>query len=157
MRTGIGYDIHPLVPGRPLILGGVRITHDTGLDGHSDGDALVHAIIDALLGAASLGDIGQRFPPDDDQYQNADSVALLRQTVTFVHEAGFSIANVDSTVIAEAPRIGPHTVAMREAIASALGCDVGDVSVKATTSDRLGATGRGEGIAALAIVLLDST
>ena len=157
MRTGIGYDIHPLEAGRPLVLGGVRIAYERGLSGHSDGDALAHAVIDALLGAAALGDIGHHFPPDDARFRNADSLDLLRQTAKLVAAARYRVVNVDATVIAEAPRLAPHTDAMRAALAEALGIDAGAVSVKATTSDRLGATGRGEGIAALAVALLDST
>jgi 2-C-methyl-D-erythritol 2,4-cyclodiphosphate synthase len=157
MRTGIGYDIHPLEAGRPLVLGGVRIAYERGLTGHSDGDALAHAVIDALLGAATLGDIGHHFPPDDARFRNADSLDLLRQTAKLVAAARYRVVNVDATVIAEAPRLAPHTDAMRAALAEALGIDAGAVSVKATTSDGLGATGRGEGIAALAVALLDST
>ena len=157
MRAGIGYDIHPLVPGRPLLLGGVRIEHDAGLAGHSDADALTHAIIDALLGAAALGDIGTHFPPDDPQYRDANSIDLLRRAVEFVANAGYRVVNVDATVIAEAPKLAPQIDAMRAALAGALGVETGAVSVKATTSDGLGATGHGEGIAALAIALLDST
>lgn len=157
MRTGIGYDIHPFTPGRPLVLGGVRIPHQAGLGGHSDADVLTHALIDALLGAAALGDIGQHFPPDDPRYRDANSLDLLRQTVGLVTSAGYRVVNVDATVVAEAPKLSPHIEAMRSALAEALGVGVGAVSVKATTADRLGAVGRGEGIAALAIVLLDST
>jgi len=157
MRAGIGYDIHPLVPGRPLLLGGVRIDHDAGLAGHSDADALAHAIIDALLGAAALADIGTHFPPDDPQYRDANSLDLLRRAVELVANAGYRVVNVDATVIAEAPKLAPQIDAMRSALAGALGVETGAVSVKATTSDGLGATGHGEGIAALAIALLDST
>ena len=157
MRTGIGYDIHPLEAGRPLVLGGVRIAYERGLSGHSDGDVLAHAIIDALLGAAALGDIGHHFPPDDARFRNADSMELLRSAVKLIVAARFRVVNVDATVIAEAPRLAPHVAAMRAALAEALGIDAGAVSVKATTSDRLGATGRGEGIAAFAVALLDST
>ena len=157
MRTGIGYDIHPLEAGRPLVLGGVRITYERGLAGHSDGDVLAHAIIDALLGAAALGDIGHHFPPDDARFRNADSMELLRHAVKLIAAARYRIVNVDATVVAEAPKLAPHVAAMRAALAEALGIDASAVSVKATTSDGLGATGRGEGIAALAVVLLDST
>ena len=157
MRNGIGYDIHPLVQGRPLILGGVRIEHTTGLAGHSDGDVLCHALIDALLGAAALGDIGRHFPPGDERYRDARSLDLLREAVALVTNAGYAVVNVDATVIAEAPRLSPHVDDIRASVAGALAIDAGSVSVKATTADGLGALGRGEGIAALAIVLLDST
>ena len=157
MRAGIGYDIHPLERGRPLVLGGMRIEHEAGLAGHSDGDALTHAIIDALLGAAALGDIGQHFPSGDPRYAGANSLDLLRQAADRVRAAGYGIVNVDATVIAEAPNLAPHIDAVRSALAGALGVAVDAVSVKATTADRLGALGRGEGIAALAIALLDST
>jgi 2-C-methyl-D-erythritol 2,4-cyclodiphosphate synthase len=157
MRIGIGYDIHPLVEGRALVLGGVTIPFERGLAGHSDGDALTHAIIDALLGAAALGDIGAHFPSDDARFEGASSIDLLAQASKLVAAAGYRLVNVDSTVIAEAPKLGPHIDAMRQTLAGALRIDSSAVSVKATTSDRLDATGRGEGIAALATVLLDST
>ena len=156
MRTGIGYDIHPFEQGRPLVLGGVTIPHEAGLAGHSDADVLAHALIDALLGAAALGDIGQHFPPDDPSYRDANSLDLLRRAVELVAKAGYRAVNVDATVIAEAPKLSPHIDAMRAALADALGLDVGAVSVKATSSERLGPVGRGEGIAALATALLDS-
>lgn len=155
MRSGIGYDIHSLERGRPLVLGGVRIEHESGLAGYSDGDALTHAVIDALLGAAALGDIGTHFPPGDAQYAGANSLDLLRQAVRLLDRAGYHIVNIDATVIAEAPRLAPHVDAMRSALAGALGVDTGAVSVKAKTADALGAIGRGEGIAALAIALVD--
>ncbi|MEX1253802.1 MAG: 2-C-methyl-D-erythritol 2,4-cyclodiphosphate synthase [Dehalococcoidia bacterium] len=157
MRSGIGYDIHPLTPGRPLVLGGVRIPHEQGLAGHSDADALSHAVIDALLGAAALGDIGTHFPSGDRQYRDANSLDLLRRAVELVTNAGYRVVNVDATVIAEAPKLAPHIGAMRAALAGALGVETSAVSVKATSSDGLGAIGRGEGIAALATALLDST
>jgi 2-C-methyl-D-erythritol 2,4-cyclodiphosphate synthase len=157
MRTGIGYDIHPFQQDRPLILGGVRVPHELGLRGHSDADALTHAIIDALLGAAALGDIGQRFPSDDERFRNANSLDLLRQVVSLLQGEGYRVVNIDSTVIAETPKLAPHVAAMRAALADILGIEIAAVSVKATTADRLGALGRGEGIAALAIALLDST
>ena len=157
MRNGIGYDIHPLVQGRPLILGGVAIPHSTGLAGDSDGDVLCHALIDALLGAAALGDIGQHFPPGDERYRDARSLDLLRDAVALVTNAGYAVVNVDATVIAEAPRLSPHIDDIRASVAGALAVDTAAVSVKATTADGLGALGRGEGIAALAIALLDST
>lgn len=156
MRTGIGYDIHPLERGRPLVVGGVRIEHEAGLAGHSDGDVLTHALIDALLGAAALGDIGAHFPPGDPRYAGAKSLDLLRQAVELVRSAGFRIVNIDATVIAEAPKLAPHIESMRSNLAGALGIAIDAVSVKATTADQLGALGRGEGIAALAIALLDS-
>ena len=157
MRNGIGYDIHPFAPDRPLVLGGVRIPHHAGLDGHSDGDVLTHALIDALLGAAGLGDIGRHFPSDDPALQDANSLDLLRRTVALLHQAGHRVVNVDTTVIVEAPKLAPHIDSIRTALADALGIDRDGVSVKATTADRLGALGRGEGIATLAIALLDST
>ena len=157
MRIGIGYDIHPLEAGRPLVLGGVRISYEAGLGGHSDADVLTHAIIDALLGAAALGDIGQQFPSDDPLYRDVKSLELLRQAVSLVAAAGYRAVNVDATVIAEAPKLAPHVTAMRASLSEALGIEAGAVSVKATTADRLGAIGRGEGIAALAVALLDST
>ncbi len=156
MRTGIGYDIHPFEQGRPLVLGGVTIPHEAGLAGHSDADVLAHALIDALLGAAALGDIGRHFPPDDPSYRDANSLDLLRRAVELVAKAGYRPVNVDATVIAEAPKLSPHIDRMRAALAGALGLDVGAVSVKATSSERLGPVGRGEGIAALAVALLDS-
>ncbi len=157
MRVGIGYDVHPLESGRALILASVRIEHTAGLAGHSDGDVLCHALIDALLGAAALGDIGRHFPPDDDTYRDADSLQLLRETVGLVTDAGLAVVNVDTTVVAEAPRLAPHIDAMRAKLADALRVDRSAVNVKATTSDGLGSQGRGEGIAALAVALLDST
>lgn len=155
MRIGIGLDVHPFAAGRRLMLGGVEVPHEAGLAGHSDGDVLLHAIIDALLGAAALGDIGQHFPSDDPQWEGADSRDLLRQVAAMVREAGHAVANIDATVIAERPRIAPHMEGMRQAIAGAAGVDVEQVSIKATTTDRLGAIGRGEGIAALAVALLE--
>lgn len=157
MRSGIGYDVHPLQTGRALVLGGVRIDHPLGLGGHSDGDVLCHALIDALLGAAALGDIGHHFPSEDEAYRDADSLQLLREAVGLVAAAGLAVVNVDTTVVAEAPRLAPHIEAMRANLADALQVDATAVSVKATTSDGLGSLGRGEGIAALAIALLDST
>jgi 2-C-methyl-D-erythritol 2,4-cyclodiphosphate synthase len=157
MRTGIGYDIHPLEQGRALVLGGVRIEHPRGLAGHSDGDVLTHAIIDALLGAAALGDIGHHFPSTDDRHRGANSLDLLRQAVKLLAAERYRLLNIDATVIAEAPQLAPHVDAMRNALAGALGIEHGAVSVKATTSDGLGALGRSEGIAALAIALVDST
>jgi len=157
MRIGIGYDIHPFEAGRALVLGGVRIEHERGLGGHSDADVLTHAVIDALLGAAALGDIGTHFPPDDAQYGGVSSLELLRATDQLVWKAGYRIVNVDATVVAEAPRLGPYVNEMRRALAKTLRIEDDAVGLKATTADRLGAIGRGEGIAALAVALLDST
>jgi len=155
MRVGTGFDVHPFAPGRRLMLGGVEVPHEAGLAGHSDADVLLHAIMDALLGAAALGDIGQHFPSDDPRWDDADSRDLLRRVAAMVRQAGHAVANIDATVIAERPRIAPHVEAMRRAVAGAAGVDVERVSVKATTTDGLGANGRGEGIAALAVALLE--
>ena len=155
MRIGQGFDVHALVKGRKLIVGGVTIPFDKGLDGHSDADVLIHAVCDALLGAAALGDIGRHFPDTDPKYKNADSRALLREVARKVREAGFSIANVDATVIAEAPKMAPHIAAMVANLAADLAVSPGRVNVKAKTAERLGAIGRGEGIAAEAITLLE--
>jgi 2-C-methyl-D-erythritol 2,4-cyclodiphosphate synthase len=155
-RTGIGFDVHRLVEGRLLVLGGVTIEHPRGLAGHSDADALLHAIADGLLGAAALGDIGQLFPPDDPRYEGADSIELLREVAGRVGAGGYRIVNVDATVIAEAPRMQPHVPAMRDRIATALDIDRDRVSVKATTFEGLGVLGREEGIAALAVATLES-
>lgn len=154
MRIGQGYDAHRLAAGRKLVLGGVVIPYDRGLDGHSDADVLVHAVIDALLGAAALGDIGGMFPDSDPAYLGADSMELLRAAYLRVTEKGFCIGNVDSTVIAQAPALKPHIETMRQNIAAALGTDVGNVSVKATTEEHMGFSGSGEGMAAHAVVLL---
>lgn len=153
-RVGQGYDVHALVPGRKLILGGVTIPHAMGLLGHSDADALLHAITDAILGAAGLGDIGRMFPDTDERWKGADSRVLLRGAVDAVRAAGWRVGNVDSTVIAQAPRISPHVPAMRENIAADLGIAVDRVNVKGKTTERLGFAGRGEGIAAEAVALL---
>jgi 2-C-methyl-D-erythritol 2,4-cyclodiphosphate synthase len=157
VRVGTGYDIHPLRPGRDLILGGVRIDHLLGLDGHSDADVLTHAVIDAVLGAAGLGDIGKHFPDSDPQYKGASSQDLLVTAVGAVRKAGYQILNVDSTVIAEEPRLQPHVDAIRKQLAKSLGVDSGAVSVKATSPEGIGALGREEGIAAHAVALIDST
>ncbi|MGE5380978.1 MAG: 2-C-methyl-D-erythritol 2,4-cyclodiphosphate synthase [Methylocystaceae bacterium] len=154
MRIGQGFDVHPLVAGRKLILGGVTIAFDRGLLGHSDADVLTHAIMDALLGAAALGDIGQYFPPSDPQYAGADSLVLLKRVKNLVREDGYRIVNIDSTVIAEKPRLAEYIPEMREKIAEALEVPASCVSIKATTSEGLGFTGRGEGIAALAVALI---
>jgi 2-C-methyl-D-erythritol 2,4-cyclodiphosphate synthase len=154
IRTGIGYDVHAFAPGRRLVLGGVEIPHELGLHGHSDADVLLHAIADALLGAAALGDIGLHFPPSDPVFKDADSLVLLAESARLVREAGFRPGNVDATVIAEAPKILPHAPLMRARIATALGLDTGEVSIKATTNEGMGFVGRGEGIAALAIATI---
>ena len=154
VRIGIGYDSHRLVQGRPLILGGVSIPHATGLSGHSDADALCHAITDAVLGAAALGDIGRHFPDTDPQWKDADSLQLLRRAAALVREAGFAISNVDAVVVADQPKLAPHADAIRAKLADALGVAAGDVSVKGKTNEGMGETGRGEGIAAHAVVLL---
>ena len=151
VRTGIGYDVHAFAENRPLVLGGVVIDHERGLAGHSDADVVLHAIADALLGAAALGDIGQHFPPDDPAYAGVDSQALLRQVAGLIQSHGWSIVNVDTTVVAEAPRIIPHAPAMRAAIGRCLDLSLSAVSVKATTNEGMGFVGRSEGIAALAI------
>ena len=153
-RIGQGFDVHALVEGRPLVLGGVTIPFDRGLLGHSDADALLHAICDALLGAAALGDIGRHFPDTDPAFAGADSRVLLREVAKRVRAAGYSIGNVDATIIAQAPKMAPHVPAMIERIASDLGIPPDCVNVKAKTTERLGFTGRGEGIATEAIALV---
>ena len=154
-RTGIGYDVHRLEPGLPLVLGGVEIQSPFGLDGHSDADLLLHAVGDALLGAATLGDLGQHFPPHDMKWKDASSVELLGLIRALVEGRGYRIVYVDASVIAEQPRIAPHREAMRVNIGRALKLGVENVSVKATTNERLGSLGRGEGIAALAVATLE--
>ncbi len=154
MRIGIGYDIHRFQEGRPLVLGGLRLPGETGLGGHSDADVVLHAVIDALLGAAGLGDIGQRYPPDDPAYAGADSRRLLAEVGAAVEEAGYRPESVDATVIAERPKLGPHLPRMGQAIGEALGLDPARINVKATTNEGIGAIGRGEGIAAIAVALL---
>jgi len=153
-RIGQGYDIHALVPGRPLLIGGVHIAHDRGLLGHSDADVLLHALTDALLGAAALGDIGRHFPDTDPRWEGADSRDLLRATIQLVAEAGYSVVNVDGTIVAQAPKLAPHIPAMISHIAEDLGIDAGQVNLKAKTAERLGFAGRGEGIEAQVVVLL---
>ena len=155
MRIGHGYDVHKLVPGRDLILGGVKLDHELGLLGHSDADVLAHAVMDALLGAAALGDIGQLFPDSDPQFAGADSLALLEQVVARLHRAGYRVGNVDATVIAQRPKLAESIPRMRENLARAMGVDPERVSVKATTEERLGFTGQEEGIAAHAVALLE--
>jgi 2-C-methyl-D-erythritol 2,4-cyclodiphosphate synthase len=154
IRVGQGFDVHALVPGRRLVIGGVEIAHERGLIGHSDADVLLHAITDAILGAAALGDIGRLFPDTDPTLRDADSRALLRSAAARAGAAGWRVGNVDATVIAERPRIGPHVAAMCAAIAAECGIDAGAVNVKGKTSEKLGHLGRGEGIAAQAVVLL---
>ncbi len=153
-RIGQGYDVHALVPGRPLIIGGVTVPYDRGLHGHSDADVLLHAITDALFGAAALGDIGRHFPDTDARFAGADSRVLLRECAARIAQAGFAIENVDSTVIAQAPKLAPHIDAMRANIAEDLGLPLTCVNVKAKTNEKLGYLGRGEGIEAQAAVLL---
>lgn len=154
MRIGHGFDVHAFGPDRPLILGGVRIDHPLGLVAHSDGDVLIHALCDALLGAAGLGDIGKHFPDTDPRYAGADSRVLLRSVVARLHELGWAVANADVTVVAQAPRLAPHIEAMRTHLADDLAVGSDQVNVKATTSEGLGFTGRKEGIAAFAVALL---
>ena len=155
-RIGQGFDVHALVLGRPLIIGGVTIPFERGLDGHSDADVLLHAVIDALLGAAALGDIGRHFPDTDERYRGVDSTVLLGAAGRLIAAAGFVIENVDATIIAQAPRMAPHIPMMIERIAAVLGVVPGQVNIKAKTTERLGFTGRGEGIAAEAVALLRS-
>lgn len=155
MRVGLGYDSHRFAEGRRLVLGGVEIAHATGLSGHSDADAVAHAVTDALLGAASLGDIGRHFPPTDERWRDADSIDLLRQAGQLAAERNYQVVNVDVTVVCEAPKISPHADAMCDRLATALGIAPAFVSVKAKTNEGLGWVGRGEGIAAMAVVLVD--
>ena len=155
MRIGQGYDVHRLVEGRPLILGGVNIPYEKGLLGHSDADVLTHALMDALLGAAALGDIGQLFPDKDPAYEGADSLVLLKTVCTLLKDRGFSIGNVDVTVIAQRPKLAPYREEMRRRLSEVMELDVSRVSVKATTEEGLGFTGTGEGISATAIALLE--
>ena len=155
MRIGHGYDVHRLKEGRKLILGGVEIPFEKGLDGHSDADVLTHAVMDALLGAAAMGDIGKLFPDNDDRYLGADSLLLLKEVGRRLQEAGYRVGNIDATIIAQRPKLAPHLDAMRENLARILGVETDRVSVKATTEERLGFTGSGEGIAAHAVCLLE--
>ncbi len=154
MRIGFGYDVHRLVTGRPLILGGVHIPYRKGLRGHSDADVLIHSIIDALLGAAALGDIGTFFPDNDPSYKDIDSRILLRKIIERIHVAGFKIGNIDADICAETPRLNPFINEMRENLAQDLQTDIGAISIKATTEEGLGFTGRGEGISSYCIALL---
>jgi 2-C-methyl-D-erythritol 2,4-cyclodiphosphate synthase len=155
MRVGLGYDSHRFAEGRRLVLGGVEIDHASGLSGHSDADAVAHAVTDALLGAASLGDIGRHFPPTDERWRDADSIDLLRQAAQLAAERNYQVVNVDVTIVCEAPKIGPHAAAMCGRLASALGIAPAAVSVKAKTNEGLGWIGRGEGVASMAVVLID--
>ena len=155
MRIGVGYDVHPLVSGRRLILGGVDIPFEKGLDGHSDADVLVHAIIDALLGATGLGDIGVHFPSSDLRYKDISSVSLLRQVVSLLRARGWLVCNIDASIVAERPRLTPFISEMRGIIGEALGIDVEQVSVKSTTSKGLGLLGKGEGVAVHAVAMVE--
>ena len=160
LRIGNGYDVHAFAPaeaGRPLVIGGVVVPHDRGLAGHSDADVLIHALVDALLGAAALGDIGAYFPSSDDRWRDAPSADFLTHTVALLGERGWRIVNVDATVVAERPRLGPHVAAMRARLAAALGIAEGQVSVKGKTTDGLGFTGRQEGIACYAVALIEQS
>jgi 2-C-methyl-D-erythritol 2,4-cyclodiphosphate synthase len=154
IRIGNGYDIHQLVPDRPLILGGVKIPHSLGLLGHSDADVLTHAIMDALLGALGLGDIGHYFPPSDPKWEGADSILLLAKVLSIIQAQGWLIGNIDSTIVAEQPKLKPHLRSMRSSLAKAMAIDLDQVSIKATTNEKLGPVGREEGICAYAIALL---
>ena len=154
MRIGHGYDVHRLVPGRRCIIGGVDIPHETGLDGHSDADVLAHAVMDALLGALALGDIGRHFPDSDPHYAGADSMALLRHVAALMRENGYRLGNLDATVLAQAPKLAPYIEEMRKNLAAAIGCSVSRISVKATTEEGLGFTGQKQGIAAHCVCLL---
>jgi 2-C-methyl-D-erythritol 2,4-cyclodiphosphate synthase len=156
IATGIGYDCHQLAEGRRLILGGVELEHDRGLAGHSDADVLTHAVVDALLGAAALGDIGQHFPDTDERYRGADSLELLRATVELLRERGYSVEHVDATVVIERPKLAPYRDRMRANLAAAIGTAAEHVSVKATRGEGMGFVGRGEGAAALAIATVSS-
>lgn len=154
IRVGFGYDVHRLVSGRDLWLGGIKIEHTEGLLGHSDADVLIHAICDALLGAANMRDIGYHFPDTAGEYENIDSKILLRKTMALLREAGYELGNIDATVAAERPKLNPHIPEMKRVLAGALQVDEGDISIKATTTEKLGFTGRQEGIAAYATVLI---
>lgn len=154
MRVGLGYDVHKLVEGRELIMGGVNVPHETGLLGHSDADVLVHAVMDSILGALALGDIGKHFPDTDERYKGADSIKLLEFVYNLIREKGYKIGNIDATIIAQAPKMAPHIQNMRENIARALNSDIEDINVKATTEEGLGFTGTKQGIAAQSICLL---
>ena len=154
IRVGFGYDVHALVPDRALWLGGIRIEHTLGLLGHSDADVLIHAICDALLGAANLRDIGYHFPDTAGEYKNIDSKILLRKTMALIREAGYELGNIDATICAERPKLNPHIPQMKTVLAEVMGVDPNDISIKATTTEKLGFTGRQEGISAYATVLI---
>lgn len=155
MRIGHGYDVHRLKEGRKLIIGGVDIPHDKGLDGHSDADVLVHAIMDSMLGALALGDIGKLFPDTDEKYKGADSMKLLSEVSSVIAEHGYKLVNLDSTICAQKPKLAPHILSMRKNIAEVLKCDISQISVKATTEEKLGFTGEELGISATAVCLLE--
>lgn len=155
MRVGMGYDVHRLVPNRDLWLGGIKIDYELGLDGHSDADVLIHAICDALLGAANLRDIGYHFPDTSAATEGMDSKVILRETVALLAARGYRVGNIDATVCAERPKLSPHIDAMRDCLARVMGCDADCVSIKATTTERLGFTGRKEGISAYAVCLIE--
>lgn len=157
MRIGHGYDVHRLIAGRKLVLGGVEIPYILGLDGHSDADVLLHAVMDALLGAAALGDIGRLFPDTDPAYKGISSVLLLETVAARIREAGYEVGNVDATVIAQKPKLAPHIPAMREIVAKTLGVDLDQINIKATTEEHLGFSGREEGIAAHAVCILEKS
>ena len=157
IRIGNGYDIHQLVEGRPLILGGIDIPHQLGLQGHSDADVLTHAIMDALLGALALGDIGHYFPPSDPQWKGADSLMLLEEVLKIIHSQGWQIGNIDSTIVAEQPKLKPHLKSMRLALAQTMKLAIDQVSIKATTNEKLDAAGQEKGICAYAVVLIIKT
>jgi len=154
MRIGQGFDVHIFGEGDHVMLGGVRVPHTHGVVAHSDGDVVIHALCDAIFGALALGDIGRHFPPSQEQWRNADSRVFLRHAAKLMREQGYTLGNADVTVICEAPKVGPHSLAMREAVAEELRCELSRISIKATTTEKLGFTGRGEGIAAQACVLL---
>ncbi|WP_445147453.1 2-C-methyl-D-erythritol 2,4-cyclodiphosphate synthase [Dyella sp. Tek66A03] len=154
MRIGQGFDVHIFGEGDHVMLGGVRVPHDRGLVAHSDGDVVIHALCDAIFGALAVGDIGRHFPPTQAQWRNANSRIFLQHAAKLMREHGYALGNADVTVICEAPKVGPHAQAMRECVAEELGCEIGRISIKATTTEKLGFTGRGEGIAAQACVLL---
>lgn len=156
IRTGLGFDVHQLKEGLPLWLGGIQIDHTHGLVGHSDADVLIHAICDALLGAAALGDIGQHFPDNDPKYKGIDSKVLLRHVCDLIHQKGYSIGNIDAIVCAQKPKLMPHIPTMRSTLSSVMGIDIDDISIKATTTEHLGFEGREEGISAYATVLINS-
>jgi 2-C-methyl-D-erythritol 2,4-cyclodiphosphate synthase len=153
-RIGNGFDVHAFAAGRPLVIGGVAVPHDRGLEGHSDADVLLHAIADAMLGALALGDLGRHFPDTDPKWKGADSRRILREVATMMQTRRYGVANIDATIMAQAPKLAPYVAAMRANVAADVGCDPAQVSVKATTTERLGFVGREEGIAALASVLL---